>query len=354
MLLSCLASHGALRQTGAAIQALLSNQGWFDLIAPAAALLAFLVVAVILAEIAIGLSHGQRRLRIALVLIPLVYLWLGWQAAILFDPLHQFGSISTYEPGSSWTDNYPQRPAISYRNNSLGFRWPEITEAKPAGVLRLTLIGDSYVYGVGVRRRGTLSAQLTNELARRWPRQSFEVLNLGLPGNNLASHVELAGIAAVRLEPDVMILALTLPNDLSRWDEQDARRDARRPSLLSLGQFLLGNGAHSLLVSARLEESVTPAGIELFSRQLTRLEHLRPAPLVAAFAFFHWPPAIRQRLEHSSLLVVPDRTTSPADFIPGDGHPTADGNARSAAAIAEALANDARWQEMLASQQRAE
>src|SRR5262249_17506116 len=149
---------------------------------------------------------------------------------------------------------------------------PDFEESKPQGVIRIAVIGDSYVFGIGVENEGTLRSRLQAELSRRWPRQRFQVLNLGMPGNNIASHIDLFEIAASRFDPDVVVLCLTLPNDLSRWDEQSGRRDARRLSLFSFVRFLLGDAANSLWASMFLDSAVTPAGLSHLDAQLSRLE----------------------------------------------------------------------------------
>src|SRR5262249_40635070 len=146
--------------------------------------------------------------------------------------------------------------------NGFGFRGTDFDERRRDGVVRVALIGDSYVFGIGVAADGTLAARLAAELSRRWPDDKFEVLNLGIPGDNLASHVELFAAATVRLDPDVVVLCLTLPNDLSRWDEQVARQDARHLSPFSFVRFLTGDAAESLWASMFLERSVTSAGLE--------------------------------------------------------------------------------------------
>lgn len=62
------------------------------------------------------------------------------------------------------------------RTNALGFRDVEHA-GKVSGIIRVAVLGDSFVFGSGVRQDETLTHQLA---ARLGP--SFEVVNLGVPG----------------------------------------------------------------------------------------------------------------------------------------------------------------------------
>jgi hypothetical protein len=305
------------------------------------------LVAVLLAR-----RVGRRGLGAWAGVVVVMYIAVGYRLSLLPPDLHYFGSLSTYSPNTSLSESLRGRPPVTYRINAIGFREPQFEPTKQDGVIRIALIGDSYVFGIGVDQEGTLGAHLEADLSRRWPGQRFEVLNLGMPGNNLASHIDLFAIATARFDPDAVVLCLTLPNDLSRWDEQDARQDARRLSLFSLVRFLTGNAATSLWASMFLDNSVTPAGLQHLDRQLARLEAIRRRSsnpkVVAVFAFSPWDLAIESRLRQMpGIVLVPDRATLPEDFISGDGHPTAIGNSRSAVWIAEALSDDPSWRELL-------
>jgi hypothetical protein len=237
---------------------------------------------------------------------------------------------------------------VTYTINAHGFRHPDFTDEKEDGVIRIALIGDSFVFGIGVDYEGTLRPHLVAELERLWPQRRFDIVNLGLPGNNLASHVTLVEAAIARLRPDVVVLALTLANDLSAWDEQDARRDARRYGAYSFARFLVGDSVESLWALMFLDRTTTAAGLRRLDVQMRRLEQIlrdaAPRPMLVLFGFQPWDPPVAERLRKvTGALMVPNRTTTTEDFIPGDGHPTSFGNHRSAAQIAKALAADPTW-----------
>ncbi len=354
-LLLCGSAHAALWLTGESFAAMLRR-------APLAAIGARAGVVVVLAVAAVLCAGALTRFarsstaRLAAASLAVAYVVTGYVSSLAPDDLHHYGTLSTNPPDTTATETIPGQAPVAYGINRLGFRDPDFTEARgDAAAIRVVLIGDSFVFGIGVDDGGTLHRHLAAELERRWPERRFEVLNLGIPGNNLASHVAMYETATAKLDPDAVILALTLANDLSRWDEQDARRDARRWSAFSFVRFLVGDAAESIWAVLFLERETTNAGLEHLDRQLRRLAAVRRAaarpPLLVLFGFQAWETPVADRLSAAGdAIIVPNRSTQADEFIPGDGHPTSAGNARSSAHIADSLAGSGAWQRMLAAQ----
>jgi hypothetical protein len=346
-------AHAAFRVTGRSFALLARNgSGAPDLTDAGLVVLLAAATTILVAFLARVASTRARRAWAAAVIV--AYVVVGWRLSFLPDDLHYFGALSTLPPTTKVGESEVENSPLSYEVNRLGFRRPEFGEEKAAGVVRVVLIGDSFLFGIGVGPEGTLPYHLAAELTRRFPNERFEALNLGIPGNNLASHVELYSTATARLHPDAVVLCLTLVNDLSRWDEQVARADARRWSAFSLVRFLAGDAAETLWPLLFLERSLTPAGLEHLDRQLSRLEEIRrqssQRPLLVLFGFSPWETPVAARLERMpDIVLVPNRTTLREEFIAGDGHPTSIGNRRSAAHIADTLARDAAWRRLLAS-----
>jgi lysophospholipase L1-like esterase len=98
---------------------------------------------------------------------------------------------------------------ISYATNNDGLRNDgDYALEKPPGVRRVIMLGDSFVFGWGLRLEHTMPRQLASVLdAARW-----EVLNFGIPAYNTANEVSLLEERALKYHPDVVVL-MYHPND---------------------------------------------------------------------------------------------------------------------------------------------
>lgn len=95
--------------------------------------------------------------------------------------------------------------------NRQGLRGPEIGPKKP-GTFRVLALGDSFTFGVGAREEETYPAQLQRVLRSRGIRA--EVLNAGAPGFGVPDEVAWFQRWGWTLEPDVVVLAVFVANDL--------------------------------------------------------------------------------------------------------------------------------------------
>jgi len=91
--------------------------------------------------------------------------------------------------------------------NSLGFRGPEVSLRKPPGTRRVIVVGDSYVFGIGVDAERTFPALLARHLnASR--RETWEVINLGVNSYSTDQELILFSEVGPQLEPDVVVLVV--------------------------------------------------------------------------------------------------------------------------------------------------
>jgi lysophospholipase L1-like esterase len=103
---------------------------------------------------------------------------------------------------------------VEYRINALGMRGPETTVAKPAGIRRIAVLGDSIAFGYWVAEKDAFPRQLELLLAVvRGPGPAVEVLNFGVPGYNLDQEIEVLRSKALAFAPDLVVIAFCL-NDL--------------------------------------------------------------------------------------------------------------------------------------------
>lgn len=98
----------------------------------------------------------------------------------------------------------------AFRHNSRGYRGPEYgAPHAPEGGLRVAVVGDSFVYGVGVSEAEALPGRLGDRLGA-------EVINAGVPGGDLETGLLRAEAVVRDYRPDVVLLVL-LFNDLETF-----------------------------------------------------------------------------------------------------------------------------------------
>jgi hypothetical protein len=136
-----------------------------------------------------------------------------------------------YTPGAGYTLMDPGKHYewinIPVDINSAGFRGPEFTIEKPEGVFRILNLGDSVVMGWGVEEKDTYGRQLEGFLNQNSDgKLRYEVINAGVPGWNLDNELAYLQGAGLSLDPDLILLDITIVNDIygksaldktSRW-----------------------------------------------------------------------------------------------------------------------------------------
>jgi lysophospholipase L1-like esterase len=125
------------------------------------------------------------------------------------------GALSAYRapdlgyPIRSWTVHHAYRPGFSSpaaRLNSFGLRSPEVAVPKPAGTIRVLLLGDSFTFGLGVGDKDTFGRRLEENLRGKYGAAPVEVVSAGV-----LSYCPLLEYLQYRhhlhvLEPDFVVL----------------------------------------------------------------------------------------------------------------------------------------------------
>lgn len=150
-----------------------------------------------------------------LFLIAIVFTTIGMLEAafILFDLRTRAFSVARAPDLGfgirSWTVHHALRPGYSSPNihtNSFGLRSPEVVVPKPAGTIRVLLLGDSFTFGQRVADGETFGRRLEGMLGGRYGPAPVEVVSAGV-----ISYCPLLEYLQYRhhlhvLEPDLVVL----------------------------------------------------------------------------------------------------------------------------------------------------
>jgi len=129
------------------------------------------------------------------------------------------------------------------RVNSVGFRGPEWTVAKPPDTFRIAVLGDSFTEAPQVAYEQTFSATAEGELARcgALAGKKIEVMNFGTDGYGTAQELITMRRHAWRYSPDMVVLAFFSGNDL-RNNSVTLEGDKCRPFYIYEGGRLVLGG----------------------------------------------------------------------------------------------------------------
>ena len=124
------------------------------------------------------------------------------------------------EPGAGYTlmkpDSHYEWQNIPVDINSHGLRGPETSYKKPAATFRILNLGDSVAMGWGVHEENTYGQQLESLLNEGGNSDlKFEVINAGVPGWSLDNALAYLQAEGLKYEPDLVVLDLTIVNDIN-------------------------------------------------------------------------------------------------------------------------------------------
>ena len=114
-----------------------------------------------------------------------------------------------------------KRRAMQPRN-SRGYRDRERATAKPPGVRRVVSLGDSFAWGASVEFEDAYPQRLERGLTRR-RHETWEVVNLALPGMNTVDQAAQLADEGMAYAPDVVLVGYVL-NDSEDSQAAEARR----------------------------------------------------------------------------------------------------------------------------------
>lgn len=98
--------------------------------------------------------------------------------------------------------------------NSRGLREDGEYTAKAPGTFRILVLGDSFVAGIGVEARETFAKLAADRLNANASAVRFEAINAGVPSYSTREEVLYLEEEGFELQPDVVLLALFIGNDI--------------------------------------------------------------------------------------------------------------------------------------------
>ncbi len=122
----------------------------------------------------------------------------------------RFSAPMPPDPSLTWhlEPNYiGMSTGVVVTHNSIGLRSPEVSCQKPPGSWRVLLLGDSTIYGHGVKEPDTLRSRLEAALRKATGADRIDVVNGGVPG--FSSHQSLGLFRQLDgcIQPDVVVIA---------------------------------------------------------------------------------------------------------------------------------------------------
>ncbi len=149
------------------------------------------------------------------VAVPLYLHWRSSRPIYLQEPGHEkTGHRYLHDPHLGWR-NIPGWSATTNGKkltiNSRGLRDREYALAKPAGVKRILVLGDSYTWGYGVADEEIYTEVLERSLAKRGAR--VQVINSGVSGWGTDQEYLFLEREGIKYQPDLVVLALFIIND---------------------------------------------------------------------------------------------------------------------------------------------
>jgi len=213
-------------------------------------------------------------------------------------------------PNQTYTHTTPEY-RIEIRTNAKGIRADEeFSYAKPAGVKRIVVLGDSFGMGYGVDLQDSFTEQMRRLLQIKL-KQKVEIINLSSSGYGTAEELLVLQHEGIRYQPDLVLLA---------WHKTDAE-DNLRSGLFALQNSILVRANATYLPGVKLREY-------LFSFSVYRW-------LAGNSHFYNW---VRELLsETMKAVLVSMNSAAPAGSLQPDTR-----NYPLSLALLEAISNESK------------
>lgn len=217
-------------------------------------------------------ASGARRRRLATALLAVVAaLALGEAGIRLLGLAPGYGRLEVDERGSLFVAS--PNPALLWVPkagtgdiNAYGLREREHSVAKPDGIYRILVLGDSIGFGYCIRHlESTFAKRLETELSELVSDTRIEVLNLSVSGYETTQEVAFLREKGLDLEPDLVLVSFCL-NDfdrdsvmLHRFEELDGWQAMRSRGQQALSGLQATSHLARLLSTVRFRADTKPS-----------------------------------------------------------------------------------------------
>lgn len=123
------------------------------------------------------------------------------------------------------------------RTSADGFRGAPVPATRERPAVRIVGLGDSVMFGWGVREEETYLARLAGRLGAAHPEVAWETVNTAVPGYNTVMEVGTLEAKGLRFDPDLVILNF-VGNDLGLPNFVEERPDPLDPKRSFLVDFV--------------------------------------------------------------------------------------------------------------------
>jgi len=181
--------------------------------------------------------------------------------------------------------------------NSAGLRDREYEVAKPEGVFRIVVLGQSYVLGEGVNDEETfenvLEDRLNESVAASLGYRRIEIINLGAPGYSaMQQRADLAVGRAGRWKPD-LVLCVGHFRELAQVDDYFTSYLRQRPDSLIppyVSKWIDSAGLTRSLSSQEAERRIAPFATRILEETYAEMvERIRALGATSVFAYIPTP-----------------------------------------------------------------
>ncbi len=154
-----------------------------------------------------------------------------------------------------------QEQGVQVDINSLGLRGPEPTLPKPPGTRRILAVGDSSVYGFGVPLDDAFVSVMAQAMGGS--EADIEGLPAAIPGYSTLQLLNLLELRALRLEPDLLVIAAIWSDNATAAVEDAELMNRYRTYDRGIGRSALARLIHWEIAVQRGEQAANRADYSL-------------------------------------------------------------------------------------------